>query len=215
MIYDIIIGETLLRWDYNYVNSSYMNRVETDDITDSVSLLNLMITGLKEYSTRTPESIDSVLNTISEFNILKERISKDELSDDDINHQIRELMSALAINGVDMYVIRRPDLNDVTMEDDKVRAYMIDKQDGYFPAFNRVVNGISLVMDNPKDATIANVVMQFVSKMGFNDLVEDSIIKPFRDKFDKLAEVNMSYKLEVTSLVQFLGDYGYKFIVVS
>lgn len=212
MIYDIIVGETLpTKYDYNYLKGTYVNRIEMDEITSYQDLAKVISMSLKEYANRTTEPIDTVMNVISELDMAK----TSQMEDSEMDEKIRELLSALAYVGLDMYIIRRPDMDSANIEDTSARAYMIDKQDKFFPTINRVVNGQSIMFDEKINANISTVVMQFLNDLRFNDIVEDTVnLNSYREKFESLEESNMGWSLNTDRLIEFLSDYGYKFVVV-
>jgi len=217
MIYDVILGETLpTKYNYNYVKPIVFNRIEKDEITDYKGLLDVFCDTLTD-SLASAMQISNVAENISiEFNSLKARIdSGEEIAD--IDSKIRELLSALAYIGLDVYLIRREDLDSPIVDDvDSTRAYMIDKHDSYFPKLNRVVNGKSLVFDASKEAAISTVVMQFLKDFEFEDIVEDAVkLEQYREQYEKLETQHMGWALDTDQLISFLDDYGYKFVVVA
>lgn len=216
MIYDVIIGETLpTKYSYNYLKGTFFNRIEMEDVqsNDFGKLVEIIADMLKQYTNTVAEPVDEILSVISELNILKTRLDSGEENADSVDEKVRELLSTLAYFGVDLYIIRRPDLTSVDFEEGKTRAYMIDKHDGYFPSVNRIVNGKSIIFDNVIDASISTVVMKFLEAMDFTDVAEESVVKNFRNQFEGLEMAHMGWSLNTDPLIEFLDDYGYKFIV--
>lgn len=214
MIYDIVIGKTLpTKYNYNYIQNIYTNRInQENDITTYSELVDIISFSLKEAFSKLDAIVDVLDNVITEFGLLKARMAEDESLAD---VRIRELLSALAFSGIEFYLIRRPDLTSEELDDSSTRAYMLDKQDSFFPSLNRVMNGYSLVFDDKKDANISTVVMNFLSDIKFNDAVEDAIeLNNYREKYAVLEDSHMGWALNTDPLIEFLDDYGYKFIVV-
>lgn len=211
MIIDVVLGEYL---NDCYINSKYINRIDMEDITDYKTLVGLITSSLQEVFKQVPDVSEPVSTIISEFSQLNAKLEKGEV-DDIVDEKIRELLSALAYNNYEFYVIRRPDLDTDEINPNETRAYMIDKQDSYFPALNRVVNGTSLTFKNSENADIATVIIQFLNEVKFMDSIEDMLnLNVFKEKYEKLEEAHMGWTLRVASIQRFLEDYGYKFIVL-
>ena len=215
MIYDVVIGQILpTKNDYNYIKGDYVVRTEQEEITDYKNLVSLIAISLKDFTTKTTENIDEALNVLSEFTILKKRLEDGE-ENINIDETIRELLSTLAFVGIDMYIIRRPDLSPADELDSRTRAYMIDKNDKFFPTINRVVTGHSIVFNESRDANISTVIMNFLEDIRFNDIVEESLnLNGLKEQFEDLQERGMGWSLNTDDIIKFLSDYGYKFIVV-
>lgn len=216
MIYDVIIGKTLpTKYDYNYIRGDYVNRLELNEITEYSDLVDLLTTSLKEFTNQSSEPADEILNIIAEFAILQDDLKNGTTAAEGVDETIRQLLSTLAFIGIDVYVIRRPDLDSDELNDDNSRAYMIDKHDNYFPSINRVVTGRAAVFNETINANIATVIMEFLNDLRFKDIVEDTIeLENYRESFEALNKANMGWTLPVDELISFLTDYGYKFVVV-
>jgi len=211
VIIDVVMGEYL---NDCYIDTKYINRIEMDDITDYGTLVGLITSSLQEAFKQVPEVPEPISTIISEFSQLNAKLESGG-TDDIVDEKIRELLSALALNNYEFYIIRRPDLDTTDINVDEVRAYMIDKQDSYFPALNRVVNGTSLTFTNDYDASLPTVIVQFLNEVKFMDSVEDMLqLHVFKEKYEKLEEAHMGYTLRTASIQRFLEDYGYKFIVL-
>lgn len=215
MIYDVVIGQILpTKNDYNYIKGDYVVRTEQEEITDYKNLVSLIAISLKDFTTKTTENIDEALNVLSEFTILKKRLEDGE-ENINVDETIRELLSTLAFVGIDMYIIRRPDLSPADELDSRTRAYMIDKNDKFFPTINRVVTGHSIAFNESRDANISTVIMNFLEDIRFNDIVEESLnLNNLKEQFEDLQERGMGWSLNTDDIIKFLSDYGYKFIVV-
>lgn len=215
MIYDVVIGQILpTKNDYNYIKGDYVVRTEQEEITDYKDLVSLITISLKDFTTKTTENIDEALNVLSEFTILKKRLEDGE-ENINVDETIRELLSTLAFVGIDMYIIRRPDLSPADELDSRTRAYMIDKNDKFFPTINRVVTGHSIAFNESRDANISTVIMNFLEDIRFNDIVEESLnLNNLKEQFEDLQERGMGWSLNTDDIIKFLSDYGYKFIVV-
>jgi len=214
MIFDIIIGKTLpTKYNYNYLQTVYANRINDEiDDGDLAKLVEVIYNSLNNAFTEPPINT-AVEEIINEFGEMDAKYRKSvEVNMGEI--RIRELLSALSFNGYEFYLIKRNDLTSLTEIDSRTRAYMVDKNDSYFPSINRVVNGTSIVFDDTAEASISTVVMQFMKDLRFNDIVENQLdLDSLRDKYEALEEAHMGFALNIDNLIEFLDDYGYEFVV--
>jgi len=211
MIYDFIFGKTIAK---DAIRGIYSNRIESDEISSYGQLVNVLTTNLNSAFENVESAPEVVANAISELSILNNQL-QGGATIELIDVKIKEILSALAFNDYEVYLIKRADLKSTDMDASAVRGYMINKNDTFFPTLARMANGTSLKFKNPSEASISDVVMTFAQDTKFSSYVESATQMQQRiSDYNLLASSNSGWMYNITDIEKFYNDYGYYFFIV-
>lgn len=210
MFYDFILGKTLAD---NFMSDLYSNRFEESEITSYPQLVSVLY---REFSTAlskiniVPSVLERILSGLNYMNSQYKKGAQVDL----VDTTIREMLSVASFNGYEIYLVKRPDIKVQEMVP-ATRAYMIDKNDMFFPTISRIATGTSLTFEVPQEASFSDVVMTFSKKFRFGDTTIDFVgIDKAQQQYDKLAESRSGWRMDTRRIENFFNDFGYKFFVV-
>lgn len=211
MFYDFVLGKSLAD---DYMSNLYTNRFEeAQEITSYPQLVQVLLRELTAASNEiqiVPDVIDTIISGLTSMNTKYQKGVEVEL----VDTNLREMFSCAAYNGYEIFLIKRPDLKVAELAP-QTRAYMIDKNDMFFPTLARVATGTSLSFDVPQDASIADVVMTFSKKVNFGNTTKNYVqLDKLQAEYDKLAMTHSSWTMDVRKIERFFNNYGYQFFVV-
>jgi hypothetical protein len=198
--------------------------MDNDALSTLNSVVDLFNTKLGEAFSKVNE-VPSVVDTeLKELAILNKSISNSGMQITEITsdkgqeyfRKFREILSILAYSGYEVFLIKRVDLNNPILDNTSAaRAYLMDKNDVFFPTLNRLSLGYSIVFDVPQDANIPNVVMTFINTtLKFDSTTEDALeLTAAKERFNALQSTNSGYLFNVEKILRFLNDYGYSIVV--
>jgi len=212
-VYDFVLGSSLSK---NYIRGRYLDRFEREESIQTLSeIIDIFTTSISK-AFETAESVPfNVTAILEELALLNSEVSKGSIDPDNSN-KFRLLLSLLAYEGFECYLIERVDLTTATQELQSVtRAYMIDKNDTLFPELSRVSTGYGIIINNPAEASLPDVIMTFLNNvLNFDQVTQDILELNIQlGKYAALKSANTGWEYNINDLSTFLDDYGYNFII--
>lgn len=212
-VIDFILGTKLAN---NYIRTIYIRRFELpDEGLDSLFKVTQLIhnelsTAWKNVS-RLPYNIDTIMRALGD---LVNKLQNGAVSDINCYKELREILSLFASFNYEVHVIKRVDLQNTEYKPG-AKAYLIDQNDILYPILNRISNGYGINFPIMQDASLPNVVMSFIrSTIHLDETTKELInLRALTEQYDALAQANAGWQFNIDPILNFLSDYGYKFII--
>lgn len=212
-IIDFILGKKLAN---NYIRTIYIRRFELpDEGLDSLlkicTIIHNELTAAWKNVNGLPYNIDTVMRALGD---LINKLQGGVVVDQGLYKNLREILSLFSSMNYEIHLIKRVDLQTADYKPG-AKAYLIDMNDVLYPALNRVSNGYGINFPIVQDASLPNVVMQFIkTTINLDETTKQLIgLLAMSEQYEALAKVNAGWQFNIDPLLSFLNDYGYKFIV--